>query len=258
MISENPHKTLAESSAASKKSTEFQSNLTPRETKTDDSKCETFAENSRIYELENEVQFLREKNQFLASENSSLRSILKDYEELKTNEAVLLGKIEDSRANEEEYQAKIDELTRQCASFSQLLQKHQQDVQVLRKENNKIRNDAEMNASHQETKIRLLKEALNKRNEDIKEIEEANDELIKLLQKCDEKLLKLDEDYKLEIIKCEKYEEELGLKQPGFQKYDIQTIDNRISFMVNILEEYRKLLEDSQNESQGKLIALKV
>lgn len=81
----------------------------------------------------------------------------------------------------------------------------------MTKENKRFKNESEINANHQETKIRLLKEALNKRNEDIKQIEETNDDLIKLLQKCDEKLLKLDEDYRFERMKNEKYEQQFTL-----------------------------------------------
>ena len=68
-------------------------------------------------------------------------------------------------------------------------------------------------------------------------------------------MVRLDEDYKLEKIRSEEYEKRLGETNGGeFEKVDIETMEGRISFMVNVLEEYRKILEeDSQFESEGKL-----
>lgn len=125
----------------------------------------------------------------------------------------------------------------------------------LQKELNRSKIDAEMTANHLETKIRLLKEALNKRNDDVKELEKSNENLLEVLSKCEEKLIKLDEDFRLEQIKWEQYEKQLFQKNEKFEKIDIETIDGRISFMVNVLEEYRKILEeDSQFESESKLL----
>ena len=186
--------------------------MSPRDTKTDDSKFETSTEKDRVAELENEVQFLKDQNKQLMTENITLRTILKDYEEMKTNENMLLEKLEAATLREQAYEVKLEEINTQCIFMSQQLTKCHEEIQSLTKENKKIKVDNEMNANHQETKIRLLKEALNKRNEDIKQIEDANDDLIKLLQKWDEKLLKLDEDYKLERIKNEKFEQQLVLK----------------------------------------------
>ena len=186
--------------------------MSPRDTKTDDSKFETSTEKDRVAELENEVQILKDQNKQLMTENITLRTILKDYEEMKTNENMLLEKLEAATLREQAYEVKLEEINTQCIFMSQQLIKCHEETQSLTKENKKIKVDNEMNANHQETKIRLLKEALNKRNEDIKQIEDANDDLIKLLQKWDEKLLKLDEDYKLERIKNEKFEQQLVLK----------------------------------------------
>jgi chromosome segregation ATPase len=228
--------------------------MSPRDNKTDDSKYETSTEKDRVLELEAELQLLRDTNEYLKNENTSLRAILKDYEETKTNEDLLLEKLETAVGKEEELENKITELINQNTHYEARFKKMHAEVQALRKENSKLTTTAEMNTNHLDTKVRLLKEALNKRNEDITELEGSNEELIKLLEKCDQKLLKLDEDYKLEKIKCEKYEQQLHLNDPDFQKIDIDTIDGRISFMVNILEEYRKMLEeDSQFESEGRL-----
>lgn len=194
----------------SKKSTEFQTNTSPQDTKTDDSKFETSTDKDRVVELENEIIFLKEQNSSLLNENISLRTILKDYEQMKNNENVLLEKLESATIKEQEYEVKLEEFNQHWTQLSQKLSKCQEEIQSLTKDNKRCIKEAEVNASHQETKIRLLKEALNKRNEDIKQVEETNDDLIKLLQKWDEKLLKLDEDYRFERMKNEKYEQQLN------------------------------------------------
>lgn len=130
---------------------------------------------------------------------------------MKTNENILLEKLESATIKEQNYEIKLDEFNQHWTQLSQKLAKFQEEIQNLTKENKRFKNESEINANHQETKIRLLKEALNKRNEDIKQIEETNDDLIKLLQKCDEKLLKLDEDYRFERMKNEKYEQQFTL-----------------------------------------------
>ena len=130
---------------------------------------------------------------------------------MKTNENILLEKLESATIKEQNYEVKLDEFNQHWTQLSQKLAKFQEEIQNLTKENKRFKNESEINANHQETKIRLLKEALNKRNEDIKQIEETNDDLIKLLQKCDEKLLKLDEDYRFERMKNEKYEKQFTL-----------------------------------------------
>lgn len=228
--------------------------MSPRDNKTDDSKYETSTEKDRVLELEAEIQLLRDTNDYLKNENTSLRAILRDYEETKTNEDLLIEKLDMAIKKEEELENKITELINQNTHYETRFKKMHTEMQSLKKENSKLTTTAEMNTNHLDTKVRLLKEALNKRNEDIKELENSNEELIKLLEKWDQKLLKLDEDYKLEKIKWEKYEQQLHQSDTEFQKIDIDTIDGRISFMVNILEEYRKMLEeDSQFESEGKV-----
>ena len=96
-------------SILSKKSTEFQTNTSPRDTKTDDSKLETSTDKDKVTELENEVLFLKEQNKKLINENISLRTILKDYEQMKTNENILLEKLESATIKEQNYEVKLDE-----------------------------------------------------------------------------------------------------------------------------------------------------
>jgi hypothetical protein len=250
-INEHPEKKhMRRETAASKKSTEMQSNFSPFDTKTDASKGDSSIDNNKTWEWDFDIQQLRGQNEELIKENRYLKSLLKDYEEIKTNEGALLDRIDAAERREREYQSKIQKYVEDLDLRDDRIGKLKEEVQRIRRENIKLESDTEMKSTHLETKIRLLTEALNKRNEDIKMIEASNEELVKLLEKCDEKLIKLDEDHRLEKIRSEKYEKMLTKEDPKFEKIDIETIDGRIAFMVNILEEYRKILEDeSQNES---------
>eukprot|EP00344_Euplotes_crassus_P000523 CAMPEP_0197015928 /NCGR_PEP_ID=MMETSP1380-20130617/76211_1 /TAXON_ID=5936 /ORGANISM="Euplotes crassus, Strain CT5" /LENGTH=110 /DNA_ID=CAMNT_0042442275 /DNA_START=362 /DNA_END=694 /DNA_ORIENTATION=- len=68
----------------------------------------------------------------------------------------------------------------------------------------------------------------------------------------------MEEDYQLEKIKCEKYEVKLGLVQDDFEKIDVDTLDGRINFLVGLLEQYRKMLEEEETEEsfdeKGKVV----
>lgn len=193
----------------------------------------------------------------MESENKSLRAIFKDYEETKTNEHLLLERLEKAAQVEMKFELQVDDLTNSNNNLQKELDEKQQSLKELERQCKKLEIAAELNANHVDTKVRLLTEALNKRNDDLKEQETNNEELVKLLEKCDQKLLKLDEDYQLWKIKAEKYEEQLNRDHPNFPKIDIDTIDGRISFMVKILEEYRQMLEDdSQMAKESKTILL--
>ncbi len=51
----------------------------------------------------------------------------------------------------------------------------------------KFKKETELTVNHLDTKNRLLTEALNKRNEDIKTLENSQEDLINLIEKLDEK-----------------------------------------------------------------------
>ena len=106
-----------------------------------------------------------------------------------------------------------------------------------------------MKNNNYETKIRLLKEVLTKKNKDFLEADENNKELVNFIEECNLKMNKLDEDFKLEKIKTEKYEIKLGLIDDDFKKIDVDTLDGRINFLVNLLEQYRKMLEEEDSET---------
>jgi hypothetical protein len=207
----------------------------------------------RLIEVEFEVTHLKEHNENLLSENYSLRSLLKDYEATKSNEDFLLERLEKAAVKEKEFGFHVEKLLAKNTQHLKTADDLNETIKQLKRKNKQNENEIDMKTGHLETKCRLLEEALNKRNDDMKDIEASNEELISLLEKWDQKLLKLDEDYRLEKIKSEKYEQDLGIDNPNFERIDIETIDGRISFMVNILEEYRKMLEeDSQFEHESK------
>ena len=58
-----------------------------------------------------------------------------------------------------------------------------EEMEMVVRDNGRLEKELEMNTNHLETKVRLLKEALNKRNEDVKELEANNNDLVKLLEK---------------------------------------------------------------------------
>jgi DNA repair exonuclease SbcCD ATPase subunit len=191
-LTSHSNKVIASDTLESKKSTEFQTVESPRDTRTD--QLESYSEKQdKIMELEVELNKMYGENQHLKSENTSLRSILKDYETLKTNESSMLDRIETLESQVYHYQSLESEFHDYKLNLESKLTNLETLNKSLQKDLNRAKNDSEMELSHLETKIRLLKEALNKRNDDIREIETSNEELIEVLAKCDEKLVKLDE-----------------------------------------------------------------
>lgn len=178
----------------------------PRDTKTDHLES-SVEKHAKIAELELELHRSHGENQRLKDENDSLRTILQDYEHMKTNEATLLDRIDTLEIKLSTFKpaSKSSTCTQTCdsmhyelyQSFSQNFEPEKTNLESentsLKRDLKRLQIDSEMSSAHLETKIRLLKEALNKRNEDIKEIELSNTELIEVLAKCDEKLVKLDE-----------------------------------------------------------------
>jgi len=107
-----------------------------------------------------------------------------------------------------------------------------QEYTTLAKEKESLEMQHEMDSSHMDTKIKLLKEVLTKKNDEYKAVEDNNKELVMFIQKCDDKISKLEEDFQLERIKTEKYEVKLGLVTDGFKRIDVDTLDGRINFLV--------------------------
>lgn len=78
-------------------------------------------------------------------------------------------------------------------------------VLFIEKEQWEIQN--EISSNHMDTKNRLLKEVLTKRNKEMEEMEKGNKQLIAILERYDEKLEKMKEQHQIQILKLEKYEE---------------------------------------------------
>lgn len=59
-------------------------------------------------------------------------------------------------------------------------------------------------------------------------------------------------------MKSEKYEQLLDESNKADLKIDVETLDGRINFLVNILEEYRRILEEDSafNDPEGTPITL--
>ena len=81
----------------------------------------------------------------------------------------------------------------------------------------------------------------------MEDMEKGNKQLIAILEKYDDKMEKLKEQVQIQQLKMTKYEE---MKTGKVKKIDTDTLDGRVSFLVNILEEYKKQLEDMEEEEE--------
>lgn len=103
-----------------------------------------------------------------------------------------------------------------------------------------------------DTKTRLLKEALTKKNNEVNEIEENNQSLVQLLEQQEEEKQNYDQEIEVLRLKIDKYEILLDKKE---DKIDTDTLDGRVTFLVNLLEEYKKRLEEDvrrEQEEEGR------
>ena len=81
----------------------------------------------------------------------------------------------------------------------------------------------------------------------MEEIEKGNKQLMGILEKYDSKMDKMREQLEVQRLKIEKYEE---MQTGKIKKIDIDTIDGRINFLVDILEDYKKQLEEMEDEEE--------
>jgi small-conductance mechanosensitive channel len=189
------------------------------------------------------------------AEKKSLSLLVKDYEEMRINEEVIVDQLSFTNKRNKE-------LGRQLCLANKAMISQEKQIKILETKITKISEEAnsqksifskttiqqDLLFSHIETKNRLLTESLNKRNEDVKALGNGNEDLINLLEKCDDKIQKLDEDYRVERMRAEKYEALIE----GDRKIDIESLDGRINFLVSTLEEYRRILEeDSEIHQEG-------
>ena len=94
-------------------------------------------------------------------------------------------------------------------------------------QNYRIRNDIE--AQNANTKIKLLEDALTRRNVDVEQAEENNRQLLTLLEKYDNKLDELQEDNELKDMKIFEYERQHLGDRP---KIRIESIEDKVKFLV--------------------------
>ena len=78
-------------------------------------------------------------------------------------------------------------------------------------------------------------------------MEKGNKQLIAILEKYDEKVEKLKEEAHIQALKMEKYEAQLTGEVP---KIDTDTLDGRVNFLVSLLEDYKRELEDLDDDDE--------
>ncbi|CAI2365982.1 unnamed protein product [Moneuplotes crassus] len=137
---------------------------------------------------------------------SDMTPLLKDFEEMKLREEDLIHQLQTEKSQRHELEQQVTEQNSKLQDNQGLIQKLANEIATLKASNKDLTTQLEryqsrqdLDITHLETKNRLLTEALNKRNKDVKELESGNEDLISLLEKCDDKIQKLQE-------KCSDYE----------------------------------------------------
>jgi hypothetical protein len=209
------------------------------------SKYTTIASDIKIQRLEEANIILNNEKEYLTKENMSLREKLNLY--INFDIGQLMNQFprlaEHCETMEELYSNAINDLIKERDSCKHVFEEYT----VLTREKEKDIMNSEMNLNYLETKNSLLKEVLTKRNKDMDEIEKGNKQLISILEKYDTKMDKMREQIEVKRLKIEKYEEQTTGK---INKIDIDTIDGRINFLVDILEDYKRQLEEMEDEEE--------
>jgi len=86
------------------------------------------------------------------------------------------------------------------------------------------------------TKVKLLEDALTRRNIDVEQAEENNRQLLNLLEKYDNKLDELQEDNELKDMKIFEYERVHLGDRPHIH---IESIEDKIKFLIQVLRRLR-------------------
>ena len=90
-----------------------------------------------------------------------------------------------------------------------------------------------------------MEEALNRRNYDIEQAEDNNRQLLALLEKYDNKLDELQEDNELKDMKIFEYERQSLGDKPKIQ---IEAIEDKVKFLVQVLHRLRKMYVEGVRE----------
>lgn len=106
-----------------------------------------------------------------------------------------------------------------------------------------IRHDIQ--TQHLETKIKLLQDALTKRNQDFDFAEDNNRQLLSLLEKYDNKLDELQEDLEIRELKIIEYEKE------GSNKIKVETLEEKIKFITAMLARLKDMHRSGLEQQQA-------
>lgn len=209
------------------------------------SKYTTKASDLKIQKLEEANMHLINENEYLHKENQQLKKKLNTYmnmdiEHLLNHHPILAESVE-------EMELMFSQVSQSLVHERQICRRVYEEYMLLIREKEKENINAEMNKNYLETKNSLLKEVLTKRNKDMGEVEKGNKQLMSILEKYDEKMDKLREQIEVQRLKIEKYEE---MDSGKIKKIDIDTIDGRINFLVDILEDYKRQLEEMEDEEE--------
>ena len=116
-------------------------------------------------------------------------------------------------------------------------------------EKGRISVKCEMQVSHLQTKSKLLEEALTKRNKDKEDLEDSYGQLMNVLEKYDNQITEMKEELEVKDLKINAYEERLENKSDVIC---IDELEERILFLVSVLEKYRKKLEEDSELAEGE------
>lgn len=209
------------------------------------SKYTTKAADLKMLRLEEANIMLMTENEYLLRENKDLKNKLNTYinfdiEKLINQYPVLAQSVE-------ELEEMFSDTTEALNQERETCRKVYNEYMALIREKEKDIMNAEIAQNYLETKNSLLKEVLTKRNKDMGEIEKGNKQLMAILEKYDTKMDKMREQIEVQRLKIEKYEE---MATGKVHKIDIDTIDGRINFLVDILEDYKRQLEEMEDEEE--------
>ena len=102
-----------------------------------------------------------------------------------------------------------------------------------------------MEAQDSNTKVKLLEDALTRRNVDVEQAEDNNRQLLTLLEKYDNKLDELQEDNELKDMKIFEYERQHLGDRP---KIRIESIEDKVKFLVQVLKRLKELYVEGAQE----------
>jgi hypothetical protein len=206
----------------------------------------------RAHQLEESNMLLTRENEMLLKENMTLKEKLSLFSNYVKDFSIsniqhMFDQLPKLAENVEFLEETLSTTIQGMIKERQTCKKVYDEYTLLTREKEKDIMSAEMNKNYLETKNSLLKEVLTKRNKDMDEIEKGNKQLMAILEKYDAKMDKMREQIEVQRLKIEKYEE---MDSGKIKKIDIDTIDGRINFLVDILEDYKKQLEEMEDEEE--------